>query len=298
MTLSANSHPLENGSSAGHNVQERRVEGVVELRPFVVVGIIGVLCGALNALLGIGGGVVIVPALVLWAGFQQKEAQAASLWYVIPTSLFSGFLYRSGRGAAQVDIRIDYVAAMVAAAFVGALIGAPLVKRIHQQRLRRVFGCGLIAIAAIMVVRSWEVALSPDESLRFLILTWVGLTAGFLSSLLGIGGGVIVVPLLVLVAGLDQKVAQGISLLYVVPTALLSAILYRFHVKIQIDNVKVAIMAIAGLVGAYAGYLIMLGATSAELTAIFAITLALLGIYMVIRARRARPAPCAPDWSI
>ncbi len=294
----ASPHLLENGVLPVHNVAGRHGEGVVELRPFVVVGIIGVLCGALNSLLGIGGGAVIVPALVLWAGFQQKEAQAASLWYVIPTSLFSGLLYMSGRGGAHVDIRIDYDAALVAAAFVGALIGAPLVKRIDQQRLRQVFGCGLVVIAAIMIARCWEVALSPNESLRFLILTWIGLTAGFLSSLLGIGGGVIVVPLLVLVAGLDQKIAQGISLLYVVPTALLGAILYHFHVRIQVDSTKVSVMAIAGLAGAYAGYLLMIRTTSAALTVIFAVALALLGVYMVIRARRAHIAAYVPDWSI
>ena len=77
-----------------------------------MVCVIGLLTGVLNALLGIGGGAVIVPALVLWAGYQQKEAQAASLWYVVPTSLFAGFLYKSG----SLDVRLEYVAAMVASA--------------------------------------------------------------------------------------------------------------------------------------------------------------------------------------
>jgi len=259
-----------------------------------VVCIIGLLTGVLNALLGIGGGAVLVPALALWAGYQQKEAQAASLWYVVPTSLFAGFLYKSG----SLDVRLEHVAAMVAAAFVGAVIGAPLVKRIHQRPLRQVFAVALMCIALIMVVTASQPDIATARHVRYLVLTWTGLVAGFLGSLLGIGGGVIVVPALVMLGGFDQKVAQGMSLLYVVPTALLSALLYRFHVKIRIDNTQVVLMVAGGLTGAFVGYQLMAATRSQALRIIFAVALGVLGIFLILRARRARRKEHAPDWMI
>jgi len=252
----------------------------------------------LNALLGIGGGVIVVPALVFFAGFRQKEAQAASLWYVVPTSLFAGILY-TGRG--ELGIRFSCVAAMVAAAFVGALIGAPLVKKIHQRRLKQIFGVSVIVIAGIMIWRSVTgniVPIQDDASAQYLVLTWTGLVAGFLSSLLGIGGGVVVVPALVLIGAFDQKVAQGMSLMYIVPAGLFSALLYRFHAKIKIDGIQVSLMITAGLVGAYTGWELVTRTPSATLRVVFAIALVLIGIAIIARAKKTSKAGYAPDWVI
>jgi hypothetical protein len=186
---------------------------------------------------------------------------------------------------------------MVAAAFVGAIVGASVVKRIRQNRLKQVFGVALVLIAVVMAARGGAHVLGADSTLRYLVLTWIGLVAGFLGSLLGIGGGVVVVPALVMVGGFDQKIAQGMSLLYVVPTALLSALLYRFHVKIRIDNTKVVLMVIGGMVGAYCGYELMAATKSTTLRVIFAVALGALGVLLVIRARKRRTAR-PPDWMI
>jgi uncharacterized membrane protein YfcA len=271
---------------------------VISLQAYVIVCLIGLVSGGLQALLGIGGGAVIVPALVFLAHLSQKQAQAMSLWYVVPTSLIAGILYVTH---AEVPVQFTYVAAMVAAAFVGALIGIPLVKRVHQNALKQVFGIAVILIAGIMVWRALAGNLVGDgqsQNVQYLIVTWIGLAAGFLGSLLGIGGGVIVVPLLVLAAGFDQRVAQGMSLLYVAPAALFSAVLYRFHAKITIEAGKAALMMSGGVVGACVGEQLMIRLPEATLRVIFAAVLAALGIIMIMRAHRARGAQQVPDWVI
>ena len=127
------------------------LSGGSELRAYVVLSLIGLFSGVLQGLLGIGGGVVIVPALVFFARFSQKQAQGASLWYVVPTSLLAGLLYTQNE---NVDIRLGYIAAMVAAAFIGATVGVGCVKNIRQRKLRQIFGAALIVISLVIVWRT------------------------------------------------------------------------------------------------------------------------------------------------
>lgn len=83
------------------------------------------------------------------------------------------------------------------------------------------------------------------------ILMCSGLVAGFLSSLLGIGGGVIAVPILVLVLGLSTKIAVGTSLLVIAPTALLGVLLHLRHGNVNLSY-AVIFMSLS-FVGAYLG---------------------------------------------
>ena len=262
----------------------------------MILGIIGLGCGALNALLGIGGGVAVVPALVLCAGFSQKAAQAASLWYVVPTSLFAGLLYTR-----EEDISLRFVAAMVVAALIGVTIGVRLVKRIDQRHLRAIFGAAVILIAVAMIVRTCQgeyTGFHRETNVQYLVLTWTGLAAGFLSSLLGIGGGVIVVPALAMIAGFNQRLAQGMSLFYIVPTALYAAVMYRYHAKITIDAVQTALMIVMGAFGAFIGYQLMRGIPLRELRLLFAAALFGVGILIIVRAMKERRAAPPPDWVI
>ena len=233
------------------------------------------------------------------AGFTQKEAQGTSLWYVIPSSLLAGLVYENNTTLQ----RFGFVLAMVAAALLGASVGVRWVKRIQQRRLRQIFGISVTLIALIIVVRtcfgsSLMSAEVGNPKLQYLVLTWTGLAAGLLGGLLGIGGGVIVVPALVLVGGFRQMDAQGISLLYIVPTALYSAVLYRYHAKIRIDATKVTLLIAAGLIGAFLGARVVGGIPEGTLRLLFAAALAAIGILIVARARKESRAGPAPDWVI
>lgn len=109
---------------------------------------IGVVGGLLSGLLGVGGGVVMVPLLVLWAGFGQRDAHALSLGAIIPISV-AGILTFGIAG------RVHWVDALALAvgAIVGARIGAGLLARIDERVLKVVFGCFLVAAALTMGIR-------------------------------------------------------------------------------------------------------------------------------------------------
>jgi uncharacterized membrane protein YfcA len=109
---------------------------------------IGVAGGALSGLLGVGGGIVMVPLLVLWGRRSQREAHAISLGAIVPISLAGVITY----GAAG-ELRWREAAALAAGAIVGARIGAGLLTRLGERALKLAFGSFLVALAALMVLR-------------------------------------------------------------------------------------------------------------------------------------------------
>ena len=113
------------------------------------LGAIGVGGGLLSGLLGVGGGVVMVPLLVLWAGYRQRDAHAMSLGAIIPISI-AGILTFGIAGQVH---WLDAVA-LALGAVVGARVGAGLLARSDERVLKIVFGCFLVAAAVAMAVRA------------------------------------------------------------------------------------------------------------------------------------------------
>lgn len=109
---------------------------------------IGVAGGILSGLLGVGGGIVMVPLLVLWARTSQRDAHAVSLGAIIPISLASVLTY----GVAG-KVRIGEAVALAAGSIVGARLGAGALTRIEERPLKLVFGLFLGAVAILMLVR-------------------------------------------------------------------------------------------------------------------------------------------------
>ncbi|MFL5930530.1 MAG: TSUP family transporter [Gaiellaceae bacterium] len=111
------------------------------------LGTIGLSGGFLSGLLGVGGGVVMVPLLVLWARFGQREAHAASLGAIIPISAAGVLTY----GVAG-EVRIGYAVALALGAVLGAQVGARALARASERSLKLAFGGFLVLVAVLMVV--------------------------------------------------------------------------------------------------------------------------------------------------
>jgi uncharacterized protein len=110
---------------------------------------------------------------------------------------------------------------MLAASF-----GARTAPRINANRLRRIFGGFLVGISVLLLAKPWLLsgggvghayAFTMGSAIS---LAGTGLAAGYLAGLLGIGGGSLMVPGMVLLAGMGQHLAQGTSLLAMVPVAI------------------------------------------------------------------------------
>src|SRR5215210_4692241 len=110
---------------------------------------IGLAGGLLSGLLGVGGGIVMVPLLVLWAGYAQRDAHAISLGAIIPISLAGVATY----GAAG-EVRVWHALALAIGAVVGARVGAGLLARLEEHVLKLAFGVFLLGVAVLMGFRA------------------------------------------------------------------------------------------------------------------------------------------------
>jgi uncharacterized membrane protein YfcA len=109
---------------------------------------IGLGGGLLSGLLGVGGGIVMVPLLVLWACYSQRDAHAISLGAIIPISIAGIATY----GVAG-EVRYWQALGLAAGSIVGARIGAGLLARIDERLLKVVFGTFLVGVAVLLGVR-------------------------------------------------------------------------------------------------------------------------------------------------
>jgi uncharacterized membrane protein YfcA len=122
--------------------------------------------------------------------------------------------------------------------------------------------------------------------LIYVALAAFGVLTGMLSGMLGVGGGIFMVPFLVLVVGLNQHEAQATSLLVVLPTAIVASwSLYRRGV----GDVRVALrMGLIGIVGGVAGTLVALSLPGEALRIIFAVLMLIVGVRLLRDAIRPR----------
>lgn len=158
---------------------------------------VGAFAGLLAGLLGVGGGIVLVPAFYyLFAGLGYGSASlmqvclATSLATIIVTSIRS-VLAHHRRGAVDWGILRQWAVPIA----LGALLGVMVVARLRSQTLQVIFGVMVLAIALYMAFgkASWRLS---DHLPGGLFRAWFGPLMGFLSVLLGIGGGSIGTPML------------------------------------------------------------------------------------------------------
>ena len=130
--------------------------------------------------------------------------------------------------------------------------------------------------------------MSPDELGQLVGLAILGLTAGFLAGLLGIGGGVLLVPAMVLLFGFDQHVAQGTSLLVIIPSALMGS--YTHHRNGRLVLRDAAMLAAGGVIGAVLGGVFALSIEDTLLRKLFAAFLLVSAVRILWpRGRRDEP---------
>jgi len=113
-----------------------------------------------------------------------------------------------------------------------------------------------------------------------LVTAGMGVLVGVFSALFGVGGGVLMVPFMVLVLGLGQHLAEGTSLLVIVPTALVGAVAHAKHG--YVDRPAALMLAIGGVVGALAGALIGLQLPGELLRNLFGSLVGVVGIKLIL----------------
>lgn len=233
----------------------------------------GLLAGIFGGLVGLGGGAVMIPMMVHQFKLLQREAHGTSLVVVV----FSGI---AGTVTYAMKSSVDAGAAVLlaAAAMTTARWGARYCSRMPEHRLKRSFGGFLILVALLLILKPCITAHSaPLEGwTKAAVFLGTGFVTGFISGLMGVGGGALMVGAMVLFAGMSQHVAQGCSLLAMIPTAAVGSLAHW-----RLGNVVRFLLPglIAGvLMGTYIGGSIALFLPEAALRIIFAAVLSWMGV--------------------
>lgn len=208
--------------------------------PTVKIIAAGVVGGLLSGLFGVGGGIVMVPLFVFWLGLDQKRAITTSLVAIIPIAVFGAAGYAFGDAVAwAVGLAIGV------GSIAGGQIGVRLLPRIPVPALQIAFALLLFYSAYRLVFPSGYAPRDVDSQPPWALLIVVGVVAGVVAALLGVGGGIVIVPALVLLAGVDLTSARGTSLLVVLITAITAS-----ATNIRNGRAATRTGVIAGLAGA------------------------------------------------
>jgi len=249
-------------------------------RAYITFVLIGLLAGLLSGLFGVGGGTVIVPLLVLLLHFDQRIAAGTSLAAIVPTASVGVISYAVSGSVAWIPAII-----LALGAVIGAQIGTRLLPRISQTALR----WGFVGFLVLVIVSLFLVVPSRDAVFELSWITGgalalVGVGTGILAGLIGVGGGVIVVPVLMLAFGTSDLEAKGTSLLMMIPTAVSGTIGNLRHKNVD--------LLAAGIIGLSACTTTALGAWLATLidpfagNMLFAAYLIVIAVQMAIKAVR------------
>jgi uncharacterized protein len=243
---------------------------------------IGLVVGAFSGLFGVGGGVLLVPILVLVFHVVQKQAQATSLVVVALAATTGAVTYAVGDSVVWSSVLF-----LLAGGFVGTWVGSAIVLRIQTRWLQLMFGLLLVAAAIRLVVAAGDAVSTAVVSLGpWVIAGYVlsGFAMGVLSSLLGIGGGIIVIPLLIAFFGFTQQLAAGTSLVVMVPIALLGA--WRLTRSGHTQWAQGTRIGVAASVGAVGGASLALVANPAAMQAAFGVVMVYAASQMLWKAYR------------
>jgi uncharacterized membrane protein YfcA len=161
----------------------------------------------------------------------------------------------------------------------GVLLGAALARKLTARRLRQAFGCLLLATAVRILVAT-PAPTAPPHPWPVAGNVALGIGVGIFGGLLGVGGGTILVPILVLGEHYPQHLAQGVSLLMILPTGIVGGWSHARHGHVM-RSILPGLMvggAIGGLLGAFLAHLI----DSTTLSRLFAIFLLPVGAQMIL----------------
>jgi uncharacterized membrane protein YfcA len=264
---------------------------MVDLVLFVVLVLIGLGVGFVASMVGVGGGVFIVPTLTLGFLFSLHNAVGTSLVVVLFTALAGAFAYYRQK---RIDFKVGLI--LSASSVPGAIAGAYLTSFITSQQLTMGFAVFLVLIAIKMMVNfkgaskfskmwgSWDRSLTDSEGRKFEYTVNVALVfffaffGGLSSGLLGIGGGALMVPILSIVGNLPMHITVATSMFMMIFASSSGVVSH-----VQLGNVNfefAAFLALGVVVGSQIGARVAKKVSAKWLRRIFAVVLIIVSINM------------------
>lgn len=261
----------------------------------ISLALLAVLIGLASSMLGIGGGIFIVPILTLIFNLDIHQSVGTSLFSIIFMAISSSFEYARQR-------RVDYLPCIIlsAGAILGGVSGAYATRFVESEKMSAIFGAVLILIAIRFLKagkeegkvstrspnsRGWRRVLvdSKGDRFEYTVNTRLGvlfsLLAGFVSGFLGLGGGVVMVPVLRLVVGMPMHLAVSSSVFIMILTSISGSFIHK-----NLGNVRLEYglpVALGVILGAQVGARLARKTPGKWLQVMFGLLLLSLGARMI-----------------
>jgi uncharacterized protein len=234
--------------------------------------------GAVAGLLGGGGGAVMIPLMTGLLKMKQHTAHGTSLVIIVFAALASAITY-----TLNADVDWLLTATLISGSTAGAYLGARGAGRLNAMRLRQCLGAFLLLICGrLLFFPELDPVIQSAGAVEAIAGLAIGLAGGLAAGALGVGGGAIFVPAMVLLLGTGQHEAQGISLWVVVAAALVGSVTHHRHGTVDMAAAR-WIVPLAVPAGAGASYLAT-RLSDGALQTTFAILLSLIGVQMITTA--------------
>ena len=240
---------------------------------FAVELVLGFGIGLSLGLLGGGGSILTVPALVYVVGQSPQAAVTASLMIVGANSAMGAFMHRS-QGTLNWKVALVFGGVGMAAAY----LAAGWSKAIPSGTLMILFALLMLVVGLFMMLKATP--LSQEGGRGWLVTVLTGGAVGLLTGFLGVGGGFLIVPALVMLVGLPMRQAVGTSLIVIAMNSLAG---FLGHLRgPPVDIRVVAIFVTAGLTGALVGARLTRFVQPAHLRKAFAVFVIGLAIFLLV----------------
>lgn len=205
--------------------------------------LLGLGVGALSGFFGIGGGTILVP-LLLFLGYQIKDAIGISVVQMVFSSIYGSYLNNKNR-----NLDVAMVVTIGIGGFCGAFLSGFIVSSVNDKILEIIF-LSFASFALYRLFAKTIISQTPKRVNRA-VLFFIGVVLGTLSMLIGVGGSILLVPILVGFLHVDLKRAISAGLFFVVFSSV--AGLISHSLSREIDFYSGVIIGLASLVGVYIG---------------------------------------------
>ena len=225
---------------------------------------LGMTTGFMSGLFGIGGGILMVPGLLFLAKFDSRRAHATSLAAMLPMAI-------SGLVTYVVNDTVDWpvVGWLSLGSVFGAFVGTALLTKLSRRTLAIAFSVPLV-IAAIRLL--FEISGDGRDEVTWLtamLITGIGLITASVATLLGIGGGIMLVPILTVGFGIPSVISKGTALAVILPTSLVGTI--RNRTNSLVDFRAAVTLGLTGVLMAPVGATVSNSITAQTSNSLFAI---------------------------
>lgn len=232
--------------------------------------LIGAPVGMVGGLIGLGGAEFRLPFLLKTFSKPAKKAVALNMLISLITVISASYFRLNNFDMSLIYPQIFLMIAIIIGSTTGAYYGIGLSKKISDQLFKKVLLILLIIMGSLLIIESFvnfgSVGIAFSSLyIEFVVAVILGVMIGIISSLLGVAGGEVIIPILILVFGIDVKLAGTMSLLISIPTMIVGI---KRHTRNKMYNIKSEItslvvpMGIASIIGASIGAFLVIYAPS------------------------------------